>query len=50
MNYRCSHCDYVSDRPGNCPTCDVPLTAEEGTEDGIIKDEETDMNDKEEME
>lgn len=49
MNYRCPHCDYVSDQPGNCPTCDAPLAAEEGIEDDI-KDEEVGMNDEAEME
>ncbi|MBI5079144.1 hypothetical protein HZB06_00495 [Candidatus Wolfebacteria bacterium] len=47
MNYRCPHCDYVSDQAGNCPTCDAPLVAEEeGFKDNV--DEMTEVNDKEE--
>ncbi|MEK7568408.1 MAG: C2H2-type zinc finger protein [Patescibacteria group bacterium] len=34
MPYKCSHCDYAAEQPGNCPTCDAPLAAEEeGSED-----------------
>ena len=25
MRYRCRQCEYVSNEPGNCPTCNIPM-------------------------
>jgi len=25
MKYRCRQCEYVDDKPGNCPTCNIPM-------------------------
>jgi len=25
MKYRCRQCGYVGEKPGNCPTCNIPM-------------------------
>jgi len=26
MAYKCPECGHTSEQPGNCPTCNVPMT------------------------
>ena len=51
MPYKCPHCDYAAEQPGNCPTCDAPLAAEEeGSEDKDNVDDTVEKGDEEETE
>ena len=34
MKYRCRQCEYVSDKPGNCPTCNIPMEEIKNEEQG----------------
>jgi len=33
QKYQCPECGYVSDEPGDCPTCNVPLEPINGEEE-----------------